>query len=180
MLNGLDPIILFSFSKATPATIQSLSKIPLASDIVEQVGLPAVPVYLSEKLTGLYIDSEDKNIDIETSTTTLISGEAPQVNQKGINSTVRIDLVASKESIGVTLLSAMADLIFQKVTSKEYSITYLHGAITVFGGLLHSFSINQNADNDLYRISIELSRSGIQTQEPIKIPVVPGLPGVSL
>lgn len=180
MLNGLDPIILFNFYKASPTVLQSLSKIPLAADIVDTIGLPPIPVYLSEKLTGLYIDNEDKNIDIETVTETLTSGGAPVVHQKGLNSTVRIDLVASRNSLGVTLLSAMADLIFQKVTSKEYSITYLHGAITVFGGLLHSFSINQNTNNDLYNITIELSRSGIQTQSPIKVPVVPGISGISL
>lgn len=180
MLNGLDPIILFNFYKSTPTQLQSLAKIPLVADIVDTIGLPPIPVYLSEKLTGLYIDNEDKNIDIQTSTETLSSGETPIVQQKGINSTVRINLIASRDSIGVTLLSAMADLIFQKVTSKEYSITYLHGAITVFGGLLHSFSINQNANDDLYNISIELARGGISTAEPTKLPVISGVPGVSL
>jgi hypothetical protein len=172
MLNGIEPIIIFNFFKATPATIASLQKIPVVADVVESIGLPPIPIYLSEKATGILIVSEDKNIDLQTSTETLTSGTDPKVDQKGISSTVRINIEASRKSLGVTLLSAMADLLFKKATSKEYSITYLHGAVTVFGGLLESFQISQNADNDLYNISITLSRSGVKTQETASVPVV--------
>lgn len=177
MLNGIDPIIIFNFSKLTPDLQESVANIPVISSIVEKVGLPPIPIYLSERLTGLYIEAEDKNIDIETTTETLSNGEEPQVNQKGINSTIRVNLVASRNSIGMTLLAALADRVFEKVTSKEYSITYLHGAVTVFGGLLKSFSISQNSENDLYNISIELSRSTIKTQEPATIPTVEKVTG---
>lgn len=181
MLNGLDPIILFHLFKATPSQLQSLSNIPLASDIVSAIGLPPIPIYLSERLTGLYIDSEDKNIDIETTTSTLADASAPEVNQRGINSTIRIDLIANKDSIGVTLLSAMSDLVFQRASSQEYSVTYLNGAITIFGGLIRSFSINQNADTDLYNISIEISkgRSSIGTLLGGQ-PSVSGVSGIAL
>ena len=42
------------------------------------------------------------------------------------------------------------------MTSKEYSITYLHGAVTVFNGLLHSFAVTQQANNELYNVTLEL------------------------
>lgn len=177
MLNGIDPIIIFNFSKLTPDLQASVADIPIISSIVNKIGLPPIPVYLSEKLTGLYIDSEDKNIEIVTSTDTLTNGEEPVTNQKGLSSTVTINMVASRDSIGMTLIAALADLVFHKVTSKEYSITYLHGAITVFGGLLHSFGITQNADNDLYNIKLELSRSSVKTQEKASIPVVSKITG---
>jgi hypothetical protein len=177
MLNGLDPIIIFNFSKLSAADQETLASIPIVSSIVEKIGLPPIPIYLSERLTGLYIDSEDKNIDIETSSETLTNGEAPQINQKGLNSTVTISLVASRNSIGLTLLAALADRIFKKVTSREYSITYLHGAVTVFNGLLNSFQISQNAENDLYNINIELFTTTVETQEPAGVPVVEKVTG---
>lgn len=65
-------------------------------------------------------------------------------------------MVATRDSIGVALFSAMADLVFPKLVSKEYSITYLHGAVTIFAGLLHSFSINQDAESTKYTINLEL------------------------
>lgn len=165
MLGGIDPILIFDFSKLSATDEESLSKIPIISSIVSKIGLPPIPIYLSEKLTGLYIDSEDKNIDIETTTETLPDGSTPLINQKAINSTIRINLVAHRDSIGLTLLSAVCDLILPKVTSREYSITYLHGAVTVFAGLLHSFSINQNTQNELMNVTLEIVKTPIK---PVK------------
>lgn len=159
MLNGIDPILIFQFSKLSPESEASVAKIPIVSSIVNAIGLPPIPIYLSEKITGLYIDSEDKNIDIETSTETNALGTPPSINQKAINSTVKINMIASRDSIGLALLSALCDLVLPKVTSKEYTITYLHGAVTVFAGLLHSFAITQNSNDDRYNITLELTKS---------------------
>lgn len=159
MLNGIDPIIIFHFRKIIPSLGSLLGTgptIPLTAEEPSSFPLPFIPIYLSERLTGIYIDNEDKNIDIDTTQETLTNGAAPVINQRGISSTVKINMLANKDSIGVALFSAMADFIFPKVTSKEYSITYLHGAITVFEGLLHSFSITQESGTDLYRIALEL------------------------
>jgi hypothetical protein len=164
MLNGIDPILIFKFSKliTDPKNAANKSKIPITASILSKLPLPAIPIYLSEKLTGIYIDTEEKNIDIDTSTETLQIADDPILNQRGINNTVKISMMASRSSIGLTLLSAMADYIFPKVTSREYSITYLHGAITVFDGLLHSFAITQDPNTDKYNITLELIRPGIQ------------------
>jgi len=161
---------------------ESESGIPLLAEIKAAIPLPAIPIYLSEKLTGLIIDSEDKNIAIQTKTETLVNGDEPQTNQKALGSNIRINIVADRDSIGVTLLSALADLILPKVTSKEYSITYLHGAITVFGGLLETFSIAQNSDNTLCNITIEIARAAAEkTKAKEKLPSVTstraGVPG---
>jgi hypothetical protein len=166
MLNGLDPIIIFNFKKNTPIGA-ALSKIPVVADVIAAIDLPVIPIYLSEKLTGICIDAESKSIEIDTNVDTLSSGGDPNVTQKGLSSTVKIEMIASRDSIGVALFGAMADLVFPKVTSKEYSITYLHGAVTVFAGLLHSFSINQQAENDLYRISLELIKPSTETKKPV-------------
>ena len=180
MLNGIDPIIIFQFKKLDPTAAANFSqtyKIPIADVNARYIDFPPIPIYLSENLTGLYIDSEDKNIDVETSSETLESGGEPIFYQRGLNSTVKVNLLGSRNSIGLTLIAAMADLIFQKVTSKEYSITYLHGGITVFNGLLHSFSITPNGDNDLYNIGIELTRSTVKTNPIAAITEVPKVTG---
>lgn len=177
MLNGLDPIILFTFSKRITIAQGTVPRIPLIAEADTTIPFPPIPIYLSESLTGLYIDTEEKSIDVETSMETLTDGSQPIPIQKGVNSTVRINLVASRDSIGLTLIAALADLVFSKVTSKEYSITYLHGAVCVFAGLLHSFQITQNAENDLYNVQIELTRSNINTLLKAPIPNVPKITG---
>ena len=159
MLGGIDPIIIFEFSKLTPSQEASVAKIPIVSSIVSKIGLPPIPIYLSEKLTGLYIDSEDRNIDIQTTVETLSDSSQPQVNQKAINSTTSINMIANKNSIGLTLLSALCDLVVPKVSSKEYTITYLHGSVTIFRGLLHTFSVSQSAESDLLTIKLELTKN---------------------
>lgn len=178
MLNGIDPILIFNFSKLTTQAKNAVAKIPEIATIVSKIDLPAIPIYLSEKLTGLYIDTEDKTVDIETSIETLAISADPLINQRSIGNTVKITIMANKDSIGLTLLSAMSDLIFPKVTSKEYTITYLHGAVTVFAGLLHSFAISQVANSTLSTITIELVRPGLGTKSPT--PEVPGVKGIQL
>lgn len=168
MLNGIAPIILFSFKKKVDLDFDSESDIPIVSDIISAIPLPPIPIYLDEKLTGIVITSESKAIDIATSIDTKTNGKEPDVNQKGVSSMVTIKMIASKNSLGVTLLSTLADLIFTRVTSKEYSITYLHGAVTVFGGLLHTFQVDQTSDNDLYDITIQISSANRST-----VPLLP-------
>ena len=175
MLGGVDPVIIFQFSKLSESV--SLSDIPVVSDIPTLVEQPPVPIYLSENLTGLYIESEDKNVDIQTDTETLSNGESPNINQKGISSIISINLIAKKDSVGMTLLSAMIDQVYEKVTSKEYAITYLHGATTVFRGVLHSFAVNQNSSNDLLSVKIELSKGMKNPQPAAPVPVVPAIQG---
>ena len=165
MLGGLDPIIIFQFSKVSDSAKATISKIPIVSSIVSKIGLPPIPIYLSEQTTGLYIDAEDRSIDIDTTVETLSDGSSPVVNQKAINSVVRIDMIGSRNSIGLTLLSALADLVVPKVSSKEYSITYLHGGITVFEGLLHSFNVAQNTENDLVKVTLELTKNNTTKKE---------------
>ncbi len=178
MLNGIDPILIFNFKKLAPDVQATIAAIPVVSQIVQRIDLPAIPLYLSEIATGIYIETEDKSVDIETTTETLTNGTEPDLNQRGIQSTVKINMIANQDSIGLALLSALSDLIFPKVTSKEYSITYLHGAVTVFAGLLHSFSISQNSGNTLYNVSMELIRPGIMSKLPIPVvsPVTGAVP----
>ena len=183
MLGGLDPILIFQFARNVdpefvgPVQPSVLSRIPIVSQVPTLVDMPPIPIYLSEELTGIFIDSEDKNVDITTDTETLSNGEAPDVNQKGIATTIAINLFAKKDSLGMSLLSAMIDQVFDKLTSKEYAITYLHGPITVFRGVLSSYSVNQNSENELLTIKLELTRGKKQPTKKPEVITVPGQVG---
>lgn len=158
MLGGIDPILIFQFKNSFPKVSDQLSKIPLVNDIPTIVEEPPIPVYLSERLTGLIIDNESKNIDASTSMETKTDGSDPDVNQKGVGSVVSIDIIGKKDSIGLTLLSAFAEKILDKMTSKEYAVSYLNGPITVFRGVMHSFSVSQSPNTDKLMIKLEISR----------------------
>ncbi len=159
MLNGIAPIFLFQFFKLTPSLTAKLNEIPILADLSNFIVMPPIPLYLDEKLTGIYIDSESKNIDLETDVEAKKDGSDPTQTQRAVNSSVTIEMLANSDSIGLTILSAMMDVILPKVASREYSISYLHGAVTVFQGKLHSFSINQNAENSLYKVTVNLAQS---------------------
>ncbi len=167
MLGSIDPIIIFQIYKLIDVVpVPPAPTIPLASDKAKQkkVTFAVIPIYLSEELTGVFIDSEAKNIDIDTNTDSLSSGEAALVNQKALGSVTTVNLVAKRGSVGLTILLALAEQIIDKVTSQEYEVTYMHGAVTVFGGLIHGFSVDQGTDNDLYKIKLELSRGRPKTK----------------
>jgi hypothetical protein len=190
MLNGIDPVILFEFSKEVAetvdeqvancvATCQGLKTLPItAKKSTKEWNFP-IPIYLSETLTGLYIDSESKSIDIETSVETTKDSDDPIVNQKGLSSMTTIKMVGSKDSIGLTLLLAMADLIFKKVTAKDYRITYLHGSVTLFEGLLHTFLVDQSSDNTLFQITVQLTAGKPTLKEEKTTTQVPRITGAT-
>lgn len=173
MLNGIDPIIIFQFAALAPTFGAQLAKIPIvAKSAASLIEMPPIPIYLSQSFSGIHIDSEDKNVDIKTDTETMSDGSTPSVDQKGIGSVISINMLAKKDSVGLALLSAMIDQVFDKVTSKEYSITYLHGPITIFRGVLHSYAVSQSADNELLTIKLELSKG---EKQPTKKPEIPAL-----
>lgn len=165
MLNGLDPIIIFQLYKlvppaataAPPASAKTTVR-PVTAETKNRTTFAIIPIYLSEQLTGLQIDQEAKNIDIDTTQDSLANGEAPIVNQKALGSITTINMTAKKGSVGLTILLALSEMIVGKVTSQEYEITYMNGAVTVFGGLIHGFSYDQGGGTDLYKIKLDLSR----------------------
>lgn len=170
MLNGIEPIIIFQFKALAPSLSDLVAQIPVVSKFPSLIEMPPIPVYLSQSATGIYIESEDKNVDISTETQTMSDGSEPKVDQKGIGNVVRVNITGKKDSLGLALVSALIDQVFDKVTSKEYAISYLHGATTIFQGQLHSYSVQQNSSNELLTIAIELTKG---TQNPTKPPDVP-------
>ena len=175
MLNGKYPVIIFQFAKNIDPTFvgpeeqSTLAKIPVISAIPTVVEQPPIPIYIDEQAVGVMILSEEKTIDIETSVETLSDGSPANVNQKGISSSITINMTGSKNSLGLKLISAMMDLLFDKVTSKEYSVTYLNGAITVFRGVIESFKIDQESNTDKFNITLVISKGAKNPQKETPI-----------
>lgn len=168
MLNGIDPILIFQFKKQLidlSSVGDFISKIPVISEIPTLIEEPPIPVYLSESITGVFIESEDKSVDVNTDFETKTDGSEPDLNQKGASSVVSINLLARKDSLGVSLLAALIDLAFDKVTSNEYSVSYLHGPITVFRGKITQFVANQSPNNQLLSMKLEITRGEKQPQK---------------
>jgi hypothetical protein len=172
MLNGIDPIFLFNFSKNVTLPSATTTKIPLVAEQGTSIPLPPIPLYLSERLTGIYVVSESKSISIQTDLDAPKDGTDPIDIQRPLDSSVSIEMKANKNSLGLTILSAMADVILSKLSSKEYSISYLHQNITVFYGKIQAFNISQSADTDLFLINMTLSNFSKKTILPTSVPVV--------
>ena len=158
MLGGIDPILIFQIYKQLPAAETTIAKIPLAAATKQKATLAIVPIYLSESITGIYIDTESKNIDVNTDVEGLSSGDPGPVNQKPLGSITTVNMIAKQGSIGLTILLAATEQILDRLASQEYEITYMHGGVTVFGGLIHGFSVDQGREDDLYKIKLEISR----------------------
>lgn len=174
MLGGLDPVIIFQFSSLAPSLGNFVSKIPVVSQFPDLIKMPPIPVYLSEKVFNIVIGGTSKTVDIETDTETLTNGAAPDVNQKGIQSGVEITIRGRTDSVPLTLLSALIDQVFEKVTSKEYSISFMYGATTIFNSVLHSYSVDTIEGTNLLEVKIKLSKGSKNPVKPAGVPEVPG------
>lgn len=177
MLGGLDPVIIFQFGKLSASLGDTVAKIPVISQIPTVIDQPPIPVYLSEKLFNIVITGTAKSVDIETDTETLTNGQPPDTNQKGIQSGVEVSIEGKKDSVALILLSSLIDLVFDKVTSKEYAISFMYGATTVFRGVLHTYSAETVEGTDKLSIKIGLSRGNKNPTKPNEVPVVPGFTG---
>lgn len=178
MLGGLDPVIIFQFSALAPSLADKIAKIPVIADIPTLIDQPPIPIYLSETVFNIVIDGESKSVDIETSTETMSDGSSPDVTQKGIQSSVEINIEGKRDSVALTLLSALIDIAFEKVTSKEYSISYLHGATTVFRAVLHTYSVETVPGTDKLSVKIGLSRGQKNPTKSSGVPSVPVSTGI--
>lgn len=172
MLNGIAPLIIFRIlEKPSDATLNSLSGIPLVKNLVQNFGVP-IPIYLDENLTGIFVVDEGKSIELEVEPNASADGSTVKVTQKGIDNTVSINMVARKDSVLLSLFLALCDIIFKKAVSQDYDITYLNGATTVFGGHLKSFNVTQGSDDDLYRITLQLSKAVSKTTKEVEAPTL--------
>lgn len=191
MLNGLAPLLIFNFPVLSGGeTFNAISGIPLVGDfLAANIGVP-IPIYLDEKITGIFIESESKALDIDTESKQRFDGQPPEVKQRGITNLITINMLANKDSDYLAVLLALNDMVFSRVVARNYNVSYLNGATTVFNGLLHGFSAQASNDDTLMRLTLQISKANLKaTIEPpgrfvlpkitgaIPVPSVPTLPG---
>ncbi len=162
MLNGIAPILIFTL-KENPAALSpifnALSGVPLIGAEASQVfaGIP-IPLYLDEKLTGLIVENEAKNIDIETTVEARYDNKKPYVYQRAVNASQTVQLIASKDSLLLPALLALSDMIVPRLVSQNYSVSYINGATIILNGLLQGFNTSKGSNDDLVRIILQIQR----------------------
>ncbi len=97
-----------------------------------------MPIYLSERLTGLYVDTAHKSTSISTDyVVTFDKDENGKKNkgtlvvqQKGESQTLTVNIIGRKDSIGLNLLLPVFQTLYDKVLAvKDYRIAYINGNI---------------------------------------------------
>lgn len=185
MLGGVAPILIFTFPPNTGTDLQRvLGGIPLIGDsLSDLVGIP-IPIYLDENLTGIYIESESKALDIDTDIVPVYRTDNTKattnfINQSGINNLVSVNMVASKDSLILSVLLALADMVFTKLVSGKYKLSYINGTTLIFGGLLHSFSVQGSSDDTLLKIQMQIQKNNQNkpniVSQYLNVPAVPGV-----
>lgn len=168
MLNGIAPLIIFNFPLFTEGeTFNAISGIPVVGNfLTENIGVP-IPIYLDEKISGVFIESESKALDIDTETKVRYDGKPPDVKQRGVTNLITVNMLAKKNSDYLAVLLALNDMVFSRLVASRYNVTYLNGPTTVFNGLLHGFSAQASNDDDLMRITLQISKANLKaTIEP--------------
>ena len=166
MLNGVAPILIFTFPPVLGIDFSKiLGGIPLVKDVFSNIGIP-LPIYLDERLTGIYIESESKSIDIDTDITPKYEtnsaggiGTTTLINQSGINNLVTINMLASTDNLLLSVLIALNDMVFSKLVSGKYSISYLNNSTLIFKGLLHSFQTSSSSGDTLLKITMQIQKN---------------------
>lgn len=164
MLDGLDPILIFQIYKKLPPPTTTVSAIPIRSEAKNRITIAVIPIYLSQTKTGLHVDVQNKSIDIDTNTDSLYTGDPGPVSQKTIGAITTVNLIGKKNSTGLAIFLALSELLLDKVTSQEYEVTYLNKSVMVLGGLVHGFKYDDEANTDIVKITLELSRGQPKTK----------------
>jgi hypothetical protein len=161
-LNGIDPVIIIHLYNKKLTSLFDF--IPFGAVIAESVGFP-IPIYLSEQITGLFVQSESRSIDIDTEIIhdtrkdpiNPTKTKKVDIKQTGLNSLLTVNIAADGNSTFVPILLALLDLIMPKVATAEYAISYLRGSTVIFQGQLHHFS--STAEMNTTKLNIDLTIS---------------------
>lgn len=175
MLNGIAPVLIFSFPIVPPDFSKPIPGLPGVSGFPElPKGIP-IPLYLDEKLSGVISISEEKNVDMDTQPYQTADSKN-YVKQRAVNNTVTINFVASRNSIVLSVLLAFTDLLFQRAVNGAYSVSYFNGSTLIFNGLVHSFTDQTGNDDDLRRLTLVLVKT---LQQTISLPTIGSVPNIT-
>jgi hypothetical protein len=175
MLNGKDPLIIFHFygnpyAKALAAIFGAGGVPVLAQSVLDLVGIP-IPFYLSEKLTGLVVDSQTRDLRLKTDTKANIDDTVKPTSSQTISSDgIHVSIKCNMDSPFLAAFMAMFNLIVSKVIAQNYKISYFNGTTVVIKGLLNSFSTSENPNDNLLIINFELGIGDQETDAEKKAP----------
>lgn len=172
MLGGIAPILIFTFPqlpKPSPSAGIPVVAKSFFDKLAQNVGIP-IPIYLDERATGIYIESESKSLAIDTVPEQRYddTAKATITYQRSVQNDVTINMVAKRDSILLSVFLAMNDVIFKKVVAESYNVAYLNGPTVILNGLLQGFSANTGTDDDLIRLSLHLSKAKEQAAQLLK------------
>ncbi len=182
ILSSVAPILIFNFpfdSDSVNPVFNALSGLPLLAKASTSIGVP-IPIYLDEQLTGLYVESENKNIDIATEQNDAANSTKPFLTQKSISNTVSINLVGKKDSIFLTALLALVDIAYPQLVKAKYRVSYLNGGTVVLGGLLSGITSQDNSDNDLVNVTVTIHKADSLGPTTPAFPTVTAISGPTL
>lgn len=182
ILSSVAPILIFSIpfdADSLDPVYNALSGLPITQGLASAVGIP-IPIYLDEQLTGIYVNSENKNVDIATEGLDKQNSTKPTMKQTSVSNTVSVNMVGKKDSIFLAALLALVDLAYPALAKAKYRVSYLNGSTVVLGGLIQGISAQSREDNDLVDISLVIHKADSLGQDVPTTPSVPALPGESL
>jgi hypothetical protein len=122
-------------------------------------------VLVGSQNSGIIVESESRSIDIQTKVEAvtdkdpLKAGQTadPEVTQRPIDTQLSINLIASRDSILITALLALMDMLISRLESQEYSIHYINRSTVIFGARLSRFATSMNPNEDKIQIDLTLS-----------------------
>ncbi len=167
MLNGIAPVFLIYFPKTEATWVKNKD----GSFSVKKVTTwkAAIPIYLDEELTGVYVDQNNEQLEISTENI-VGSGEKKSltITQKGDKQTVTVELLANKNSIGLNILLPLLKTLYDyTLKDKDYKIAYFNNNILIFDAKLGRYQKTEGRTNDLVAITIDLEIKP-KSEEPKK------------
>lgn len=192
ILSSVAPILIFSFpfdSDSVNPVFNALNGLPLFNPstakgstltVDNKTSAIPIPIYLDEQLTGLYVQSENKNVDIATEQNDAANSTKPFLTQKSISNTVSINLTGKKDSIFLAALLALVDLAYPLLVKAKYRVSYLNGSTVIIGGLLSGISAQVEDDTDLVNVSLVIHKADSLGPPKFILPSIPSLVGQTL
>ncbi len=183
IVSSVAPILIFNFpfdSDSVNPVFNALSGLPILGEgqALSSVGVP-IPIYLDEQLTGLYVQSQNKNVDIATEQNDSAQSTKPTLTQKSVSNTVSINLVGKKDSVFLTALLALIDIAYPQLVKAKYRVSYLNGQTVLLGGLIQGITSQEQSDNDLVDVTLTLHKADSFPSAPA-FTVVSSIPGPNL
>lgn len=167
-LNGLAPIIIFTFYKPIPASLAGL--LPAS---VARLPLVPIPLYLDEKITGLQLDDYDRTITID------VMRDGVSAFERVSGDVVHLKFHAKKDSVLLTVLTALIDRIMKTfddnvapniTNDRNYSLTIFYDNIFILDASLEEFATRLKDGTDLREFSFTFSKRSekkVETSTPI-------------